>query len=149
MKLAVEYLPNQASPDPVDRLCEDRCILPVVNREGDALLPVGQTPDRLKLFACAYKRLLTEYVHSLAERVNHELRMGWWRRAYVNEIKGFASKQLFRRTIDTDTGQQLFGPPSPLRRWLAHCLEGNPALLEPAGKVSPFGHVTEPDDGSS
>jgi hypothetical protein len=147
MKFAVEHLADQTLPDPIDG--QDRSILPVVNREGDTLLLAGQTPDPLKLFTCAYKRLLTEYVHPLAQCVSHELGVGWWRCAYVDEIKGFASKQLFRRSIDADTGQELFGPSSPFRVRLAHRLKGNPALFEPAGKVSPLGHVTEPDDGSS
>jgi hypothetical protein len=149
MKFAVEHLADQTLPDPIDGLGQDRGILPVVNREGDALLLAGQTSDPLKLFTCAYKGLLAEYVHTLAQCVNYEFCMGWRRCAYVNEIKGFTSKQLFRRPIDTDIGQQLFGPSSPLRRWLAHCLHGNPALFEPAGKMSPLGHVAEPDDGSS
>jgi hypothetical protein len=149
MKLAMEHLADQTLADPVDGSGQDRGILPVVNREGDALLLAGQLLDPPKLFACSYERLLAEHVDSLAQRVNHEFGVGWRRCAYVDEIKGFTGEQLLRRSIDADTGQNLLSPSSPLRRRLAHCLKVNPALLEPAGQVPPLGHVTEPDDGSA
>jgi len=145
MKLAVEYLSDEALSDPVDRPGQDRSLFPVVYREGDSILPLRQTPDLLQFGAGSYEGLLAEYVNPVAKCLDHERGVGWRRRAHVDEIQGFPGVQLLGGCIGVDARQQLFGPFSPCGIRLAYGPKRDPALFEPAGEVSLFGHVAEPD----